>query len=89
MIKVLVTGSNGLVGMNLRKEIDGNVLHDYTCAFTRDYHFTFSSRKDTDLLRKSEVFSLFEKVKPKVKYDFINAVDSFIEQDSVESQDTF
>jgi hypothetical protein len=34
-------------------------------------------------------FWVFEKVKPKVKYDFINAVDSFIEQDSVESQDTF
>ena len=34
-------------------------------------------------------FWVFEKVKPKVKYDFINAVDNFIEQDSVESQDTF
>ena len=34
-------------------------------------------------------FWVFEKVKPKVKYDFINAVDDFIEQDSVESQDTF
>jgi GDP-L-fucose synthase len=62
MIKVLVTGSNGLVGMNLRKEIDGNVLRDYT----RDYHFTFSSRKDTDLLQKSEVFSLFENTRPDI-----------------------
>lgn len=34
-------------------------------------------------------FWVFEKVKPKVRYDFINVVDKFIEQDSVESQDTF
>jgi GDP-L-fucose synthase len=53
-MKVLVTGSDGLVGMNLRQQLKNT---EFKSIF-------FSSRKDTDLCDISQVFSLFERVKP-------------------------
>ena len=53
-MKVLVTGSDGLVGMNLRQE------------FNKCKSVFFSSRKDTDLLDINQVNSLFEREKPDI-----------------------
>jgi GDP-L-fucose synthase len=55
-MKILVTGSNGLVGFSIKKKLNSNdSLNVY-----------YSNSKDCDLRNENKVSELFEKVKPEV-----------------------
>jgi GDP-L-fucose synthase len=54
MKKVLVTGSNGLVGSAIRR----------MARYRPEFEFYFATREDGDLTNESRVFDLFHKVKP-------------------------
>lgn len=55
-IKILITGSNGLVGSALKAI--SSLYSQYK------YQFYFSSHEDTDLTKEEEVIDLFKKAKP-------------------------
>lgn len=57
-MRVLVTGSSGLLGMSLQKILQ-------TCAKS-DHSFIFLTRQDCDLLDKSAVYSVFNHIKPDI-----------------------
>ena len=56
-MKVLVTGSNGLLGKSLQKIVKNNDTNDT---------YYFLTRKDCNLIDSNEVYNTFEKIKPDV-----------------------
>lgn len=59
-MKVLVTGSNGLVGSNLRNYVNNNTKDNET----KDCEWIFTTSKDADLRKLEDVYKLFDKFKP-------------------------